>query len=130
MHRIILLATGHVVKRLAVRREYGGVLAPVLRGEQRVLDDLMGGGIVDEHIAREVEDFDALIGHDVESLARLIRREGAILAAGMPIGINHRASELFVAGLQPLSLPIDLEHRGPMIATHMEYEARGIGLMG
>ena len=130
MRRILLLAAGHVVERAAVGGEHGGVLAPVLRLEQRVGDDLVGRGIIDEHVALEVEHLDALVAHDVESLARLIRREGAILAARVPVGIDHRAAQLVIAGLEPLAAAVRLYHRGPVVAAHVEHEPRGVGPVG
>ena len=65
----------------------------------------------------------------MESLLGLVRRESTILTAGMPIGIYHRTAKLVVACLQPLALSIYLEHRGSMLASHMEDEFRRIGLM-
>ena len=82
----------------------------------------MGDRIIDKDITRQVKHLDALIGHDMEALTRLVRGESTVLPARMPIGIDHRSTELVVAGLEPLALSVDLEHRGPMTTTHMEDE--------
>ena len=86
--------------------------------------------VVDKHVARKVEHLDALVPDNMESLARLIGREGAVFPTRMPVGIDHRASQLIVAGLQPLALSVDLEHRGAMITSDMEDELLWIRLMG
>ena len=89
----------------------------------------MRSRIIDKDVTRQVEHLDALIGHHMESLLRLVRRESTILTAGMPIGIYHRTAKLVVTRLQPFALPIYLEHRCPMLASHMEDEFRRISLM-
>ena len=128
--RIVLLLAGHVIEGSSVRREHRGVLAPVLGLQQRVCQDLMRCRVVDKHVARKVEHLDALIPDDMESLTRLIGRESAVFTTGMPVGIDHRTTQLVVAGLQPLALALDLEHRGAMIATDVEDELLRIRLMG
>ena len=90
----------------------------------------MRGRMIDKDIAGEVEHLDALIGHDVESLTRLVGGESTVLPIGMPIRIDHRATKQVVFGLQPLALAIDLEHSRPMVATHMKDKLLRIGLMG
>ena len=72
VHRIVLLQACQVVECPSVGRECGRVFAPFLCGEQRVGENLVRGGLVDEDIAGEVEHFDALAGHDMECLARLV----------------------------------------------------------
>ena len=86
--------------------------------------------IIDENIARQVEHLDALIPDDMESLTRLVGGEGAVFPTRMPIGIDHRAAQQVVLGLQPLALSVYLEHRCPMITTDVEDELLGIRLVG
>ena len=90
----------------------------------------MGYGVIDKHIAGVVEHLYTFMRRDVESLTCLVGREGTILPAGMPIGIDHRATQLVIAGFQPFSLSVYLEHGGTMVATHMKDKLRGVGLMG
>ena len=52
----------------------------------------MGYRMIDEHVAREIKDLDTLIRHDMESLARLVRRESAVFPTRMPVRIDHRAT--------------------------------------
>ena len=85
--------------------------------------------IIDENIARQVEHLNALIPDDMESLTRLVGGEGAVFPTRMPIGIDHRATQQVVLGLQPLALPVYLEHRCPMITTDVEDELLGIRLI-
>ena len=56
VHRIVLLQACQVVECPSVGRECGRVLAPFLCGEQRVGENLVRGGLVDEDIALGVVD--------------------------------------------------------------------------
>ena len=86
----------------------------------------MGSGVIDEHIGREIEHLYPLIPLHVESLSCLVGREGTIVTAWMPVGIDHRTTQQVVLCLQPLAFTLCLNHGGTMGTTDMEHEMAGV----
>ena len=125
--RIELSAGCGEVEPLTVGREGGRILGPVLPHEQRILQEGACLCVIDKHVGRRVVHLDALVPTRMEHLRSLVGREGAEAAAGMPIGVDHRATQCVVLGFQQFHGAVSLHGRTSILPTDMEHVLAWIG---
>ena len=77
--------------------------------------------VINEHIRSHVIHLYSLIVAHVEDLGCLIGRESTIAASWMPVGIDHRAPQSIIAGLQYLITSSCVNHRSAMWTSDVEH---------
>ena len=85
----------------------------------------MRGRMIDEHVRSLVENLDAFSAYGMKALMGVVSAVGDPLSGGMPIGIDHRAFQRVVLGLEYLNLSLLGDERAPVVATDVESEPVG-----